>query len=418
MRKGIILEVNDLYVTLLTPEGEFMRTRKLRQDYPLGGEIQFFPMELGKNSKREKAMSFLKMLSNGKAGALIAAVILLLAFSVPLYQSGHVYAYMSIDVNPSVEMGLNEKLEVINIKAYNKDGEAILSGLKGWKKQDASTVANLVLTEIKEQGYMKKNKDVLIAAVPTEDGKPGKKLQTALKEIKAATEDENIEVTVLSATEKERKMAKQQGLTPGLYKEKQLDKHKQKPVKANHGKAKHPVKEEKPHANGKPASKESLGYSGSSENVTAPATNGENNKPKQNENGARRPETSKPATNLPPVKGNKDQNKNSNRPPSNGNQGQNRLIQPNGQEQTPRESDKKKPDKGPGGNKVESDVPRPEQPEKVVNADKPGNGYGRDKAKNGNGNGKDKEKNASGKKDKKRNSHKNKNNRWDWRFEY
>ena len=43
MRKGTILEINDLYLTLLTPEGEFMRARKLQQEYQVGEEISFFP---------------------------------------------------------------------------------------------------------------------------------------------------------------------------------------------------------------------------------------------------------------------------------------------------------------------------------------------------------------------------------------
>lgn len=42
MRKGVILEINDLYLTLLTPEGEFLRARKLQQDYQVGEEIHFF----------------------------------------------------------------------------------------------------------------------------------------------------------------------------------------------------------------------------------------------------------------------------------------------------------------------------------------------------------------------------------------
>lgn len=42
MKKGIIMEMDDSYLTLLTPDGEFCRAHKQDLPYTVGDEIHFF----------------------------------------------------------------------------------------------------------------------------------------------------------------------------------------------------------------------------------------------------------------------------------------------------------------------------------------------------------------------------------------
>lgn len=58
-------------------------------------------------------------------------MILFLAFN----QNEKVYAYMSIDINPSLELGVNENLKVVELTPYNKEGRAIIEEIHGWKKR-------------------------------------------------------------------------------------------------------------------------------------------------------------------------------------------------------------------------------------------------------------------------------------------
>lgn len=39
------------------------------------------------------------------------------------------YSYIAIDINPSIEMTLNEKDAIVNVKAYNEDAKAIINDL-------------------------------------------------------------------------------------------------------------------------------------------------------------------------------------------------------------------------------------------------------------------------------------------------
>ena len=44
MKKGIIMEVHKRFLTFLTPQGEFLRARNLKENYQIGQEIVFFPI--------------------------------------------------------------------------------------------------------------------------------------------------------------------------------------------------------------------------------------------------------------------------------------------------------------------------------------------------------------------------------------
>jgi hypothetical protein len=42
MKQGIIMEIDDEFLTLMTPEGEFLHARRQNQPYAIGEEIHFF----------------------------------------------------------------------------------------------------------------------------------------------------------------------------------------------------------------------------------------------------------------------------------------------------------------------------------------------------------------------------------------
>ncbi|USK51388.1 anti-sigma factor domain-containing protein [Bacillus sp. CMF12] len=222
MKTGIIMEINERFLTLLTPEGEFLRARKQDGAYALGQEIEFFPIEL-KNGKKSSPLTILNLF-RGK-GLMAAAFALMLAIVslLPFLQNDEVYAYMSIDVNPSIELGVNQKYQVVELVPYNEEGELIIQNIKNWKKNSIHEVADKILLQIKKQGYFKENKEVVIAAVYTEQNKEAdERIQEELADIKQAAQKEQLEVTLLEASEEEREAAIEKGLSPGLYKENKL----------------------------------------------------------------------------------------------------------------------------------------------------------------------------------------------------
>lgn len=225
------MEINERFLTLLTPEGEFLRARKQDRAYVIGQEIHFFPIE----QKSGKKSSFLSIFNIFRGNAIFAAAFALMLAAVSLlsfYQSNEVYAYMSIDVNPSIELGVNEKYQVIELVPYNKDGELIVQKIQDWKKKNIQAVTDKILYQLKKQGYFGENKEIVIATVYTENKiESDKRLQIELTKIKEAAQKEQLAVTLFEATKEDREAAIEKGLTTGVYKENELKTESKKPPK-------------------------------------------------------------------------------------------------------------------------------------------------------------------------------------------
>lgn len=211
------MEVNDRFLTLLTPEGEFLRTRKQDKHYSLGEEIHFFPLEV--NQKVKNRFFSFDWLSRKTIAFSTAAALLFFSVLIPLNSDPKVYAYMSIDVNPSIELGIDKELKVIELNAYNQEGKEIIADLSGWKNKDMTFITDKILIEMKEHGYFEKNHDILISTVPTDASESDidAQMEDKVEEIQEHI-DESITLTVLEATEKDRNKAKKLGLSTGKYK--------------------------------------------------------------------------------------------------------------------------------------------------------------------------------------------------------
>lgn len=216
MKKGIVMEIDDVYLTLLTPDGQFLKARKSNDHCVIGEEIFFTPIDRSSRILPFNRFIAIKPLS-------IAAVILLLFLGtfVPMYQSNKAYAYMSIDVNPSIELGINKNMQVIELTAFNKDGKRIISNINNWKKQQIVDIAQSILEEMKKQGDLKQYKKVIISTVRTEklEEKIEKRLTENMEEIQETVKENKLQLTVLTGTEKELEKAHQLGITTGKYQE-------------------------------------------------------------------------------------------------------------------------------------------------------------------------------------------------------
>ncbi len=218
------MEVHKRFLTILTPQGEFLRARNLKENYQIGQEIDFFPIEQRKISKRLSFSLFQPY--KGKLVVSTALALMLLMISIlPFKQNNHVYAYLSIDINPSLELGVNKNCQVIELIPYNEDGEKIVSLLHDWEKKDIEDVTSEIMDVIQSQGYLKENHEVILSTVYVNTDKQDhnkhieKEIEQELDKVKEIVQQEDLEVTVVIGTQKDRKEAMEKGLTTGLYKE-------------------------------------------------------------------------------------------------------------------------------------------------------------------------------------------------------
>ena len=153
------------------------------------------------------------------------ALMLLMISILPFKQNNQVYAYLSIDINPSLELGVNKNCQVIELIPYNEDGEKIVSLLHDWEKKDIEDVTSGIMDVIQSQGYLKENHEVILSTVYVNTDKQDrnkhieKEIEQEMDEVKEIVQKEDLEVTVVIGTQKDRKEAMEKGLTTGLYKE-------------------------------------------------------------------------------------------------------------------------------------------------------------------------------------------------------
>lgn len=217
MKKGIVMEIDDVFLTLLTPEGEFLRARRQNQAYEIGEEICFFPAE---STRTASFWNPFKQYFITKPVWIVSMVLIIILGSLfPMFRNDKAYAYMSIDVNPSIELGVNEKMEVIELTGFNEEGKKVISQLSNWKKQDVVELTKTILLKMKHDGLLDGNKHIIFSTVRTEEAKKEaeKRLQKNINEIKEAINSQSLEVTIYSGTEKELKKAHELGVTAGTY---------------------------------------------------------------------------------------------------------------------------------------------------------------------------------------------------------
>ncbi|MGM0851801.1 MAG: anti-sigma-I factor RsgI family protein [Bacillota bacterium] len=215
MKKGIIMEIKRDVLVMITSEGEFLTGRRQpNQKYAIGEEIPFFPM----HHEPATAQPFLKWNWKVSTALLTAIIVILTLFSSAFLQSNQAYAYVSVDINPSMELTLNEKQQVIKITPYNQDAKVLLEELVGWENMDVGEVTEEIFLLCEEMGFLKENQNVLITSSFIEDSN-GQREDDLVAEINKFVQeystDHNMNITVKETSQEMREEASDKGMTAG-----------------------------------------------------------------------------------------------------------------------------------------------------------------------------------------------------------
>ncbi len=230
MKKGIVMEINNDHLIMMTPEGEFLKGKKIENyHYTVGVEHSFQPFVAEKSVRS----SFLKGFKLHVRPLVTYAIALLLIFTLLpsfLFQD-EVYAYVSIDINPSFELSIDQEQEVVDIEAYNKDAERLLNELSDWKKKPIDVVTIMIIENSEKLGYLEEKHTIRITSVFTNEASENSKktmLDTVEKLSKAAISDKDPIISYYVASEVQRKQALDHGVTVGtlITREKEAEEQK------------------------------------------------------------------------------------------------------------------------------------------------------------------------------------------------
>lgn len=118
-------------------------------------------------------------------------------------------SFISVDVNPSVELGLNQFDNVVEVKAYNDDGKRIIKNLN-LKNKTYTEAIEMLLADKTFKSYL--NKDALLSFTVVSDKEA--EILTGIKQCHGYTQTK---AECHSANENDVEEARRSGLSFGKY---------------------------------------------------------------------------------------------------------------------------------------------------------------------------------------------------------
>ena len=115
---------------------------------------------------------------------------------------------ITIDINPSIELTINEKEIVTSIKALNSDAKSIIS--KNLKNKKLDVVFDSIVTNAIEQHYLDNDNTVIVNV----EGKISETVITTQLQNKFEQHDYRVEIIVPKITKEDKKIAKKYNITP------------------------------------------------------------------------------------------------------------------------------------------------------------------------------------------------------------
>jgi hypothetical protein len=215
---GIVMEVKQKSAIIMTSDGDFLNVRKPSSTIQVGEEIT--------SAVIESTPAF-----NWRYAAAAAAIILLLLPFMYFRQAYATVAYVNVDINPSLEIGINKYNKVSTVYALNSDGEALLNTMS-LKGLDINSAIGLVISEAKAKNFIRDDKlnDIEITLVKLKQSNVNTSEEAILKSArdKMDTLDVDATIEVREANERIREEAKKQNLSTNKFINKMDDSTKDK----------------------------------------------------------------------------------------------------------------------------------------------------------------------------------------------
>ncbi|MFE7377987.1 anti-sigma factor domain-containing protein [Bacillus cereus] len=217
MNKGIVMDIKKHSVVVLTPNGEFITCKRKGDSCIIGEEISF--------DEQEQKASHFSIPSFLKPASILVACFLFAVLFFYNQPEEKVFAYVSVDINPSLEVSVTKDFRVIDLQACNDDGRRILKELKQWENKQLQEVIRTIIKQSQEDKYLTNDKQVMLTAV-AKDKALEPLLEKAMKELKKEYELKHITVEYQSSTMQVRENARKAGIGTGVYIKQENEKNK------------------------------------------------------------------------------------------------------------------------------------------------------------------------------------------------
>ncbi len=154
------------------------------------------------------------------AGALLSITVLALVALGGFNIYNNPVAYVSMDINPSVELGLNFMNRVVSVEGINEDGKGLLTETK-LRNMTADEAVQVLVQEANKKGYINDDGSSVVAITALADNEQdAEQLQDRIKDrVKEMINEKNMECVVYAdhANLELRNEAENYDISPGKY---------------------------------------------------------------------------------------------------------------------------------------------------------------------------------------------------------
>ncbi len=212
------MEMTDRHLIIMRPDGKFDRISRKKRSCEVGEEI-VYTEDSGINWRSPSIAG-----RSAIAAAVVFCLVLFASFNGKL-GSPEVVAYITMDINPSVEIGIDIEETVLELRGLNEDGMALVQGID-YKGKSLVQVTEGLLDEAEQGPLASGEADIVIASTVVASGTKmsdeaivDKVKQQVTKHIKTThpQQTERYQVTAIAAPKEIREAASQNDVSAGKY---------------------------------------------------------------------------------------------------------------------------------------------------------------------------------------------------------
>jgi len=151
---GTIVEIEKNKAQILTIDFNSVNINRKPGMY-IGQQIKFKDEDLYKTITLKRVI----LISSGVAAILL--IYLSIWSNVPISDKSSIYAYVDLDVNPSIEIALNSEKKVLKARSLNSDAKKVLSAIQ-INNLDVNEAITIITSKCQELGFMPSQDDIVL----------------------------------------------------------------------------------------------------------------------------------------------------------------------------------------------------------------------------------------------------------------
>lgn len=210
IKTALIIEFKKDKVLAVTDSYEYIILKR-KEGMDVGQWIEFDYSEVINPKKRIVKLSILPG---------IAAVFILAFLYMEVFYERHNFIYLDVDINPSIELALDRRDMVVDVKPLNDDGKIVLNGLNV-KEINVSEALTRIIDMSEDHGFIEQNKENLVLVSVSSDQSSDyikvDKIINLLEETLIDINSPHINHQIIKVTSDQRKKAVENNMSMGRY---------------------------------------------------------------------------------------------------------------------------------------------------------------------------------------------------------